>query len=263
MTAIVALDLGTTGVRALVVTDAGKVAARAYRPLTTAYPHAGWVEQDPAEMWERSVEVMRESLQASGVAASDVSAIGVVTQRATVLAWDGDTGAPLAPAIGWQDAQTEHIYTQSGLYRVGLTLFDDDGGENTIEALDDILIVSTDKASGRFAFADSQVNVPLGSFDILPGMFPNVPEVSGDSAFSGPVQFSSMSGYEKSTEAFPKGNLKFDFKYKIDDKEISVKFEQDTEQQEWFVRLRAEGYRCEVCFGADDAIETLLDYWQM
>ncbi len=102
MSALVALDLGSTGVRALLLDESGEVRARAYRPLGSAFPAPGRVEQDPAEMWERSVEVLREVL----VGVDDARALGVVTQRATVLAWDRSSGEPLAPALSWQDQRS-------------------------------------------------------------------------------------------------------------------------------------------------------------
>ncbi|UCE87014.1 MAG: glycerol kinase [Deltaproteobacteria bacterium] len=104
---LLALDLGTTRVRALVVAPDGVPRGRAYRPLRARYPAAGRVEQDPAEMWARSVEVLAEALDAAGLTARDVAAIGVASQRATALAWDRVTREPLAPAIGWQDRRTE------------------------------------------------------------------------------------------------------------------------------------------------------------
>lgn len=103
---ILALDLGTTGVRALVVGPDGRVRGRAYRKLASSFPRPGWVEQDPVEMWVLGVAVMREALAAAGVGAAGLGALGVVTQRATALAWDARTGQPLAPAIGWQDQRT-------------------------------------------------------------------------------------------------------------------------------------------------------------
>ncbi|MFQ5513619.1 MAG: FGGY family carbohydrate kinase [Myxococcota bacterium] len=103
---LLALDLGTTGVRALLVRPTGEVLARAYRPLTTRYPEPGRVEQDPVEMWARSVDVMREVLERARTGAEVVAGIGIVTQRATVVAWDRTSGRPLAPAIGWQDRRT-------------------------------------------------------------------------------------------------------------------------------------------------------------
>jgi glycerol kinase len=103
---LLALDLGTTGARALLVDATGEVRARAYRTLGVRYPAPGRVEQDPLEMWETSAELAREALRDAGVRASDVDALGIVNQRSTVVAWDRSTGLPLAPAIGWQDQRT-------------------------------------------------------------------------------------------------------------------------------------------------------------
>jgi glycerol kinase len=103
---LLALDLGTTGVRALLVDAGGAVRGRAWRPLETRFPEPGRVEQDPEEMWRRSVEVLHAALSEGGAAVSEVAGVGVVTQRATVLAWDAASGRPLAPAVGWQDQRT-------------------------------------------------------------------------------------------------------------------------------------------------------------
>jgi glycerol kinase len=104
-THVLALDLGTTSVRALVVGEDGSVRGRASRPLETRYPGPGRVEQDPAGWWRGAQQVMAESLARAGLRAADLGALGVVTQRATALAWDARTGAPLAPALGWQDVR--------------------------------------------------------------------------------------------------------------------------------------------------------------
>lgn len=103
---LLALDLGTTSVRALLVEADGSVRARAQKPLSAAFPAPGRVEQDPVEMWARSQEVLREALSRSGVAAGELAGLGVVTQRGTALCWEADSGEPLAPAIGWQDTRT-------------------------------------------------------------------------------------------------------------------------------------------------------------
>jgi len=106
---LLALDLGTTGVRALVVGCDGAVCGRSYRSLATSHSQPGRVEQDPSEMWRSSLVVLREALAESGGSAHDVAGLGVVTQRATVLAWDARSGEPLCPAIGWQDQRSEEI----------------------------------------------------------------------------------------------------------------------------------------------------------
>jgi glycerol kinase len=103
---VLALDLGTTGVRALVVGAGGAVRARVWRPLAARFPRAGWFEQDPAAYWSESEAVARAALSEAALGARDLAAIGVVTQRATALAWDARSGAPLGPALGWQDQRT-------------------------------------------------------------------------------------------------------------------------------------------------------------
>jgi glycerol kinase len=104
--AVLALDLGTTGVRALAVDRAGRAIARAWRPIGARFPQPGWLEQDPIEWWERGLDALRAVLADARLAARDVAAIGVVAQRASAVAWDRATGRPLAAAIGWQDQRT-------------------------------------------------------------------------------------------------------------------------------------------------------------
>ena len=103
---LLALDLGTTGVRALLMTPAARVLSRAYLPLETVFPAPGRVEQDPQEMWEKSLQVLRSALESAAVSASEVAGLGVVSQRSTVIAWETDSGRPVAPAISWQDQRT-------------------------------------------------------------------------------------------------------------------------------------------------------------
>jgi glycerol kinase len=104
--ALLALDLGTTSARALVVARDGRVLARAQRPVRAAYPQPGWSEFDPEELVLRSGDVLREALARAGLSARDVAGLGIVTQRATALCWDARTLAPLARAQSWQDQRT-------------------------------------------------------------------------------------------------------------------------------------------------------------
>lgn len=103
---LLALDLGTTGVRALVTHASGEVLARSWQALSMALPAPLHVEQNPDEMWSASLEVMRSALGESGLHARELAGLGVVCQRATAIAWRRSTGALLFPALGWQDART-------------------------------------------------------------------------------------------------------------------------------------------------------------
>lgn len=100
---LLALDLGTTNARALVLEPDGTLRGRAVRPLRARFPAPGRVEQDPEEWVTTSIEVLRAALHAAGIHARAVAGLGIATQRATAVAWDAKTGRALAPALGWQD----------------------------------------------------------------------------------------------------------------------------------------------------------------
>ncbi|HUJ73305.1 MAG TPA: glycerol kinase GlpK, partial [bacterium] len=103
---ILALDQGTTSSRAIVFDAEGRALGMAQRPLTQGYPRPGWVEHDPGEIWETQLSTAREAVAQARVPASRIAAIGIANQRETVVFWDRSTGAPLGPAIVWQDRRT-------------------------------------------------------------------------------------------------------------------------------------------------------------
>ncbi len=106
---LLALDLGSTRVTALVVEPDGRVLGRAGLALGARFPGPGRVEQDPMAFVERSRDVLRAALAEAAAEARDLAALGIATQRATALAWDAQSGAPLAPALGWQDQRPLEI----------------------------------------------------------------------------------------------------------------------------------------------------------
>jgi glycerol kinase len=106
---LLALDLGTTHARALLVDAEGQVRGRALRRLAVHFPAPGRVEQDPEEFAAAAEALLPAALSEAGAVAADVAAIGIATQRATALAWDAETGAPLAPALSWQDQRPREI----------------------------------------------------------------------------------------------------------------------------------------------------------
>jgi glycerol kinase len=104
--AILALDQGTTSSRAIVFDHAGSVLALAQRELPSVFPHPGWVEQDPEQIWQTQYAVALEALAKAGLAAGDIAGMGIANQRETTLLWDRETGEPLYNAIVWQDRRT-------------------------------------------------------------------------------------------------------------------------------------------------------------
>ena len=106
-TLVLALDQGTTSTRAMAFrAPALTPVAMARRELTQHFPQAGWVEHAPEDLFADSVAVLREALAAAGGTAGEVAAIGITNQRETTLIWRRDTGAPVYPAIVWQDRRT-------------------------------------------------------------------------------------------------------------------------------------------------------------
>ena len=106
MAKVVAIDAGTTGVRALVVDERARVADVAYRELTQHFPRPGWVEHDPAEIWDAVRATLAEVGGRLAQAGDAVAAIGITNQRETLVAFDRSTGQPLHRAIVWQDRRT-------------------------------------------------------------------------------------------------------------------------------------------------------------
>ena len=102
---ILVLDSGTTSTRAMAFSPDGALLALAQAELTQHYPRPGWVEHDAAEIWEKTLACAREVAGKLG-GAETIAAIGITNQRETVVAWDRDTGEPLAHAIVWQDRRT-------------------------------------------------------------------------------------------------------------------------------------------------------------
>ena len=109
MTNVVAIDAGTTGVRALVVDEQARVKDVAYRELTQYFPRPGWVEHDPAEIWQAVRATLAEVGGRLAESGGTVAAIGVTNQRETLVAFDRTTGRPLHNAIVWQDRRTAAI----------------------------------------------------------------------------------------------------------------------------------------------------------
>lgn len=106
---IMALDSGTTSVRAIIVDEYDCIVAQASRAISTTYPQPGWVEQDPMEILASQIAVMMEVQFKIGIHSDSIAAIGITNQRETTVVWDRDSGQPIYNAIGWQCRRTAPI----------------------------------------------------------------------------------------------------------------------------------------------------------
>ena len=101
--AVLAIDVGTSSVRAAVVTAGGAIATRFGQPALPTSPMLNFVEFDPAEQAAAVLGVARAALADWG---GPVAAVGITNQRASTILWDRSTGDPVGPGVGWQDLRT-------------------------------------------------------------------------------------------------------------------------------------------------------------
>jgi glycerol kinase len=93
----------------MIFDHAGQVVGQHQLEHRQILPHAGWVEHDAAEIWERAQEVIAGALKQANILGSDLAAIGLTNQRETTVVWDVTTGQPLSNAIVWQDTRTNEF----------------------------------------------------------------------------------------------------------------------------------------------------------
>lgn len=103
---IMALDQGTTSSRCIIFDKKGRIVSMAQKEFEQIYPHPGWVEHNPKDIWASQLGVATEAMATLGVTAEDIAAIGITNQRETTIVWDRKTGEPVYNAIVWQCRRT-------------------------------------------------------------------------------------------------------------------------------------------------------------
>ena len=89
---ILALDSGTTSSRALLISREGNVHASAQQEFQQHYPHPGWVEHDPQEIWSSVASCIAQVIARGKISADQIAAIGIANQRETIVVWERKTG---------------------------------------------------------------------------------------------------------------------------------------------------------------------------
>jgi len=125
---ILSIDQGTTGTTALLIDRDGCVKGRGYAEIDQYYPQPGWVEQDPADIWLKTLSAMEQAKDSAGASDAQIAAIGIANQRETTLLINRETGEAIGRAIVWQCRRTasrcdeirnieldEMIHTKTGL----------------------------------------------------------------------------------------------------------------------------------------------------
>ena len=103
---ILALDQGTTSSRCILFDKQGNICSMAQKEFEQIYPHAGWVEHDPMEIWASQLSVATEAISKIGATGENIEGIGITNQRETTIVWNRHTGEPVYNAVVWQCRRT-------------------------------------------------------------------------------------------------------------------------------------------------------------
>lgn len=106
---ILALDEGSSSARAVIFDDLGNPVSEASRVVEAHFPHPGWVELNPADLWNAPRDCITEAMTKANLTTDDIAAVGVTTHRETIVMWDRATGEPVHNAIMWMSKQTDEI----------------------------------------------------------------------------------------------------------------------------------------------------------
>ena len=103
---VMALDAGTTSSRCILFDRSGQICSVSQREFEQIYPHPGWVEHNPMDIWSSQIGVAAEAMGKLGVGPENIAAVGITNQRETTIVWDKYTGRPVCNAIVWQCRRT-------------------------------------------------------------------------------------------------------------------------------------------------------------
>ncbi len=109
---VAAIDQGTTSTRCMIVDSQGNIHSVAQKEHAQIYPKPGWVEHDPEEIWQNTLEVIANARIKLRLTTRDIVAVGITNQRETTVVWNRKTGKPYYNAIVWQDVRTEDVVTK-------------------------------------------------------------------------------------------------------------------------------------------------------
>ena len=106
MDKFLAIDQGTTSSRAIIFNSDLENVKQSQKEYNLSYPNDGWVEADAEEILRTVKETVDDVLSQTS---DNITACGLTNQRETTIVWSKETGAPIYPAIIWQDRRTSDL----------------------------------------------------------------------------------------------------------------------------------------------------------
>ncbi len=101
------LDIGTSGTKGVLFDVDLNIIEQVRTPFEMSHPEKGWVEENPKELYQKSIRVLKRVLEKAQVSANQIISVGITNQRETTIIWDQKTGKPVYPAIVWEDVRTK------------------------------------------------------------------------------------------------------------------------------------------------------------
>lgn len=106
---IIGIDQSTQGTKVILFDHEGKIVCRADRPHRQIIDDRNFVEHDPMEIYNNTIDAIKEVVEKGGAEKSEIAGVGISNQRETTVAWNRVTGEPIYNAIVWQCARAEGI----------------------------------------------------------------------------------------------------------------------------------------------------------
>lgn len=106
---ILGIDQSTSGTKAILFNQDGKITARSDQSHEQIINELGWVEHDPEEIYKNTLKVVKEVIKKADIPKKNIIAVGISNQRETAVAWDRDTSKPIYNAVVWQCKRGEAI----------------------------------------------------------------------------------------------------------------------------------------------------------
>ena len=102
---LLGLDIGTSQVKALLITVEGEIVGSASQEYPLYSPRPGWTEQNPEDMWQGTITALRKVLDKYDVDPADIKGVGLSGQMHSSVFLDKE-GNVIRPAILWNDSRT-------------------------------------------------------------------------------------------------------------------------------------------------------------
>lgn len=103
------LDIGTSGTKGVLFDRDLNLINEVRVPFNISHPKKGWVEENPRELFQKSVRVLKDVMKKAKIKPTEIISVGIANQRETTILWDAKTGKAIYPAIVWEDTRTKSI----------------------------------------------------------------------------------------------------------------------------------------------------------